>query len=92
MLAVRDGNGKDVFANKENPSQPAIMSFAVPEYLFLLLKRASLTGFGIEFIARNDSYTENAEPTKLVSEEVESMIISKSYIVQGECTDLTVCG
>ena len=68
------------------------MSFAVPEYLFLLLKRAELTGFTIEFVARNDSYTDNAEPTKLVSDEVESMIMNATYIVQGECHDLTVCG
>ena len=92
VLAVRDEDGKDVFVDKENPSEPDIMSFAVPEYLFLLLKRAMLTGFQIEFVARNDAYTENAEPTKLVSEELESMILNKTYIVQGECKDLTVCG
>lgn len=92
VLSVRDGSGRDVFVDKDNPSEPAIMSFAVPEYLFLLLKRAELTGFRIEFVARNDSYTDNAEPTKLVSDEVESMIISATYIVQGECHDLTVCG
>lgn len=92
VLAVRDGEGKDVFINKENPSEPEVMSFAVPEYLFLLLKRALLTGFQIEFVARNDAYSENAEPTKLVSEELESMILNKTYIIQGECKDLTVCG
>ena len=92
VLSVRDSDGRDVFRDRENPTEPEVMSFAVPEYLFLLLKRAQLTGFQFELVARNDSYSENAEPTKLVNEELESMILNKTYIIQGECQDLTVCG
>lgn len=92
VLAVRDSDGRDVFRDRENPTEPEVMSFAVPEYLFLLLKRAQLTGFQFELVARNSSYSENAEPTKLVNEELESMILNKTYIISGECQDLTVCG
>lgn len=92
VLAVRDDKGKDVFLDRYNPGEPAVMSFAVPEYLYLLLMRAQMTGFGITFVARNASYSENAEPTTLVSEELEALITNKTYIVQNECVDLTVCG
>ena len=43
-------------------------------------------------VGRNASYTENAEPTTMVSEELETLIKNKTYIVQNECVDLTVCG
>lgn len=92
VLAVRDEDGKDVFLDRDNPGEPAVMSFAVPEYLYLLLMRAQLTGFGITLVGRNASYTENAEPTTMVSEELETLIKNKTYIVQNECVDLTVCG
>lgn len=92
VLSVRDEDGKDVFLDRYNPGEPSVMSFAVPEYLYLLLMRAQLTGFEITLVARNASYTENAEPTTIVSEELETLIKNKTYIVQNECVDLTVCG
>lgn len=92
VLAVRDEDGKDVFIDRDNPGEPAIMSFAVPEYLYLLLSRAQLTGFTIKLVGRNDSYSENAAPTTMVSEELEALIKNKTYIIQNECIDLTVCG
>ncbi len=92
VLAVRDDKGKDVFNDRFNPGEPEVMSFAVPEYLYLLLMRASLTGFKLHLVGRNDSYTENAAPTTMVSEELETLIKNKTYILQNECVDLTVCG
>lgn len=92
VLAVRDEGGMDVFVDRDNPGDPAVMSFAVPEYLYLLLMRAQMTGFGIHLVGRNDSYTENAAPTVMVSEELETLIKNKTYIIQNECVDLTVCG
>ncbi len=92
VLSVRDSEGQDVFRDRDNPSEPSIMSFAVPESLYLLLKKASMTGFKFEIVARNSSYSDNAEPTVMVSEELEAMILNKTYIIQDECLDLTVCG
>ena len=37
VLAVRDKDGKDVFIDRDNMGDPEVMSFAVPEYLYLLL-------------------------------------------------------
>ena len=92
VLSVRDSEGQDVFRDRDNPGEPSIMSFAVPESLYLLLKKASMTGFKFEIVARNSSYSDNAEPTVMVSEELEAMILNKTYIIQDECKDLTVCG
>ena len=92
VLAVRDEEGNDCFRDRDNKTEPSVMSFAVPEYLYLLLMKAQLGGFQFQLVARNDSYSENAQPTRLVSEELESMVLNKTYIVQGECHDLTVCG
>lgn len=92
VLAVRDDEGNDCFRDRDNKTEPSVMSFAVPEYLYLLLMKAQLGGFQFQLVARNDSYSENAQPTRLVSEELESMVLNKTYIVQGECHDLTVCG
>ena len=92
VLAVKDADGLNVFANKESPSEAAFLLFAVPEKLFLLLKKAEALGIEIEPIVRNTSYSESASPTELKSDEVESMIINKTYILQNECQDLTVCG
>lgn len=92
VLAVKDSQGKNVFADKENPTEAAFLLFAVPEKLFLLLKKAEHLGIEIEPIVRNTSYSESANPTELKSDELESMIINKTYILQNECQDLTVCG
>lgn len=92
VLAVRDNEGNDVFIDRDNKGQPEVMSFAVPEYLYLLLMRAQMTGFDLNLVARNASYSENAAPTTMVSEELETLIKNKTYIIQNECVDLTVCG
>lgn len=92
VLAVKDKNGQNVFADKENPTESSILMFAVPENLFLLLKKAEKLGIALEPIPRNNSYAESAAPTELTSDELQSMIISQTHHIQGECTDLTVCG
>ncbi|MDE5888458.1 MAG: hypothetical protein K2H20_00390 [Bacilli bacterium] len=92
VLAVKDGNGKNVFADKDNPTETAHLLFAVPENLFLLLKKAEKLGITLEPIPRNNSYSKNAAATELTSDELQAMIINQTHILQNECTDLTVCG
>ncbi len=91
VLAVRDKKGRNVFADKDNPSDSAMLLFAVPEELFLLLKKAELVGVDIEPVPRNNAYTTNAAATQLKSEELRAMIIDKTYVIQNECQDLTAC-
>ncbi len=92
VLAVKDSNGNNVFENKDNPGVASVLLFAVPEDLFLLLKKAVKLGIEIEPVPRNKSYTTNAGATELKNEELKDMIINQTYILQNECQDLTVCG
>lgn len=92
VLAVKDNKGQNVFADKENQTESAILMFAVPENLFLLLKKAEKLGIVLEPIPRNDSYAESAAPTELTSDELQALIINQTHVIPGECTDLTICG
>lgn len=92
VLAVKDSKGQNVFADRDNQTESAILMFAVPENLFLLLKKAEKLGIVLEPIPRNDTYAESAAPTELTNDELQALIINQTHIIQGECTDLTVCG
>ncbi len=92
VLAVKDASGKNVFADKDHPTESAILMFDVPEYLFLLLKKAEKLGLELEPIPRNSSYTVNGAAVELTNEDLEQFIINQTYIIPNECTDLTVCG
>ena len=91
VLAVRDKKGRNVYADKDNPGEPAVMLFAVPEDLFLLLKKAEKLKLNIEPIGRNAAYSANAKATRLTSDELRSHIINQTHILANECTDLTIC-
>ncbi len=92
VLAVKDGEGKNVFADKEHPTEAKYLLFSVPENLFLLLMKAEKLGIEITPVPRNETYSTSSEATQLTSEELQAMIINKTHILQNECTDLTVCG
>lgn len=91
VLAARDGSGKNAFADKDNPTETAHLLFAVPENLFLLLKKAENLGITIEPVPRNTDYTLNAAATELTSEELQAHIRNQTYILANECVDLTIC-
>lgn len=92
VLAVRDKNGRDVFANSEEDREPKELLFAVPEDLFLLLKKTDYLGdFEIIPVPRNDSYSEHAGPTKIENEYLRNLVLAQTAVVPGECTDITIC-
>ena len=91
VLAVRDSKGNNVFADKDNPTEAKYLLFAVPEEIFLLLKKAEKLGINIEPIGRNTSYTANPKATRLTSDELQAHIINQTHILANECTDLTIC-
>lgn len=92
VLAVRDDTGKNVFADKENPGEPAALLFSVPEDLFLLLSKAKyLDDIELVPVPRNTAYSANAGETLIQSNELESMILERSHVIANECTDLTRC-
>ena len=92
VLAVRDKSGRDVFANADEDREPKELLFAVPEDLFLLLKKADyLKDFELVPVPRNDSYSEHAGPTKIESEYLRTIILSETVAIPGECTDIVNC-
>lgn len=92
VLAVKDSNGNNVFTDKDDLGEAAMLLFAVPEDLFLLLKKAEKVGIEFDLVPRNDSYSTGVSIAELKSDELKDMIINKTYILQNECQDLTVCG
>ncbi len=92
VLAVKDNEGRNVFADKDNPGEASLLLFAVPENLFLLLKKCEKLGIDLEPVPRNESYSANPAATELTSDELEAMVINQTHILSNECTDLTVCG
>lgn len=92
VLKVLDNNGRNVFMDKDNPTEASLLLFAVPENLFLLLKKCEKLGIELEPVPRNESYTANPSATELTSDELQSIVINQTHIIANECTDLTVCG
>ena len=88
---VKDKDGNNVFRDKDNLSESAIMMFAVPEDLFLLLKKAEKLGLDLEPVGRNDVYSKSGTGVSLTSEELQAFIIDKTRILQKECIDITNC-
>jgi len=91
VLQVRDKKGKNAFADKDNPSESAMLLFAVPEEMFLLLKKAQLVDVKIEPVPRSSSYSSNSAATKVQSEELESMILNRTHTITNECTNISQC-
>ena len=92
VLAVRDSKGKNVFADRDNPGEPAALLFAVPEDLFLLLSKAKYLG-GIELVPvpRNAGYSADTGATQVEASVLEQLIVDQTFIIPNECTDLTLC-
>ena len=91
VLQVRDKKGKNAFIDKDNPSESAMLLFAVPEEMFLLLKKAQLVDVKIEPVPRSTSYSTNSAATKIQSEELESMILNRTHTITNECTNISQC-
>lgn len=82
VLDVKDSRGNHVFETNEQ-GEPAELLFAVPEDLFLLLKKATyLSGITIEPVPRNASYSANPGETQVDSPELRSFILNQTVILQ----------
>ena len=92
VLAVRDSTGKNVFADRDNPGEPAALLFAVQEDLFLLLSKAKYLG-GIDLVPvpRNAGYSADTGATQVEASVLEQLIVDQTFIIPNECTDLTLC-
>lgn len=81
VLDVKDSSGKHVFETTE-AGKPAELLFAVPEDLFLLLKKATyLSGISIEPVPRNASYSANPGETEVASDELKAFILNQTVML-----------
>lgn len=88
---VRDSNGKSVFSSASSSGVPAELIFAVPNDMFLLLRRAdAITSGSIEIfpVPRNKEYTENASATQVGNDEIIEFINDKSSLSYSQSLSL----
>lgn len=90
VIAVKDSKGKSVFSSESKDSQPAELVFAVPNDMFLLLKKADYirsNSIAIVPVPRNANYTENPNATQVASEVITNFILSKSAYIPENTTN-----
>ena len=82
VYAVLDSNGLDVFMNTSEEQQfaPTDLVFAVPTAYYELLEKTARLGYKLVPVPRNDTYSENHEPTEIVSQSIMDFIISQTSI------------
>ena len=84
VLAVKDGNGNNVFRDRDNIGAPEVLLFAVPEDLYLLLSKAIYVGMEIVPVPRNSSYSTNPGETLVESEFLKNFILAKTVQIPDE--------
>lgn len=85
VLAVKDSNGQNVFADKDALGESTNMMFAVPEDLFLLLMRATYLGsIDLVLVPRNDAYSEHANATQVPFQQLVNIIRDKCLRISGQ--------
>ena len=92
VIAVKDSQGKSVFSSESKNSQPAELVFAVPDDMFLLLKKSDYitsNSIAIVPVPRNANYTENPNATQVASDVIIDFILSKSAYIPENTTNGT---
>lgn len=88
ILDVRDSDGNPVFETMSESRTPAMIYFAVPDEMYLLLMKAGYISNDVEIVPvpRNESYSnkEDDETTKISSEYIRSFILSKTATIPDE--------
>jgi hypothetical protein len=77
ILAVKDANGDPVFANLDEEKTPSMIIFAVPEKMFILLRKAQnmqTYETSIEIVPTNESLKDNPGDTEVTSDKMKEWI------------------
>lgn len=85
VLAVKDNEGKNVFETTVETRTPSQLLFAVPEDLFLLLKKAEYLGIQIDIVPRNSNYSAQAGATLVSSSWLKELIENQTADIPDEC-------
>lgn len=89
VLGVKDANGKNVFETTVETRVPSQLLFAVPEDLFLLLRKAEYLGLQIDIVPRNNNYTAEANETLVSSNWLKELIENQTADIPDECLNVT---
>jgi hypothetical protein len=83
VLAVKDSQGNHVFETTVESRTPAVMLFAVPDDMYLLLKKAEYISGGVDIlpVPRNASYSANPGETSVASDYIKNYILSKTATI-----------
>ena len=85
ILAVQDANGRPVFANVDETKTPAMIIFAVPEDLHILIRKATyLNNYDTEIIPipTNESLKDEPGDVKLSTKQLEDFINSVTTVIE----------
>ena len=85
VLGVKDGAGRNVFETTVETRTPARLLFAVPEDLYLLLKKAEYLGLEIVIVPRNNNYTAKAGETLVSSDYLKQLVLNQTANIPDEC-------
>lgn len=85
VLGVKDSSGRNVFETTVETRTPARLLFAVPEDLYLLLKKAEYLGLEIVIVPRNNNYTAKAGETLVSSDYLKQLVLNQTANIPDEC-------
>lgn len=85
VLGVKDSEGKNVFETTIEARTPAQLLFAVPEDLYLLLKKAEYLGLEIVLVPKNNNYTAEAGETLVSSAWLQELVLNQTADIPDEC-------
>lgn len=85
VLAVKDDEGKNVFETTVEVRTPSQLLFAVPEDLYLLLKKATYLGLEIVIVPRNSNYNAAEGETQVASGWLKQLILDQTADIPDEC-------
>lgn len=87
VLAVKDSEGQNVFETTIEVREPSQLLFAVPEDLYLLLKKADYLGMEIVTVPQNNNYTAEAGETLKSSQFLVDLIENQTAEIPDECIE-----
>ncbi len=87
VLGVKDSEGKNVFETTVESRTPAQLLFAVPEDLYLLLKKAEYLGLEIVIVPRNNNYV--GGDTLVSSAWLQELVLEQTKDIPDECVEVS---
>ncbi len=85
VLGVKDSEGRNVFETTVEHREPSQLLFAVPEDLYLLLKKAEYLGIELVIVPKNNAYTTTKGETLISSGWLKELILNQTAVIPDEC-------